>query len=319
MITVRGESVTMAAELLRKGEVVAIPTETVYGLAANALEEKAVLKIFSTKNRPAFDPLIVHVPGPEQARLYADVNEDAARLMQIFWPGPLTILLPKKEIVPDLVTSGLPTVGLRMPAHPLTLELLASLDFPLAAPSANPFGYISPTTPGHVNDQLGGKIPYILEGGQSRVGVESTIVSPENGRLILHRPGGISMEELEAKGFRVETAASGNKAPQAPGNLDSHYAPAKPLFFGKAETLLSREWAAPVEVICLHRKDLDIPGSYTVHELSASGDLELAAGKLFATMRECDRSASSTILAFEFPEEGLGRAINDRLRRASFV
>jgi L-threonylcarbamoyladenylate synthase len=195
-----GTNTQAAADLLRKGEVVAIPTETVYGLAANAYNEAAVLKIFQAKQRPAFDPLIVHVHSLDQVKEVVsfselkrkDTRKEAEALMAKFWPGPLTLVLPKSDRVPDLVTSGLDTVAVRMPAHPMALELLRSLDFPLAAPSANPFGYVSPTTAQHVADQLGEKIPYILDGGPCTVGVESTIIGWESDaeQWVLYRPGG---------------------------------------------------------------------------------------------------------------------------------
>ncbi len=203
-----GTNIQTAAELLRKGEVVAIPTETVYGLAANAYNEAAVLKIFQAKQRPAFDPLIVHVHSLEQVKEVVsfseltrkDMRKEAEALMVKFWPGPLTLVLPKSDRVPDLVTSGLDTVAVRMPAHPMALELLRSLDFPLAAPSANPFGYVSPTTAQHVADQLGDKIPYILDGGPCTVGVESSIIGWESeaDQWVLYRPGGTPVAEIEA-------------------------------------------------------------------------------------------------------------------------
>ncbi|MBK7751267.1 MAG: threonylcarbamoyl-AMP synthase [Flavobacteriales bacterium] len=179
-----GTDLLEAARLLRAGQVVAIPTETVYGLAANAFDEAAVVRVFETKQRPAFDPLIVHVKDRNQLERVAVVPAEAEPLIARFWPGPLTLVLPKRPEVPDLVTSGLDTVAVRMPAHPLTRQLLALLDFPLAAPSANPFGYVSPTTAQHVADQLGDRIPYILDGGPCDVGVESTIIAWDGGRLV---------------------------------------------------------------------------------------------------------------------------------------
>ena len=189
-----GKDIEKSAALLASGELVAIPTETVYGLAGNALDEKAVVQIFKSKNRPRFDPLIVHVAGIDQVYNYVEsIPEELKALAEAFWPGPLTLLLTKKSIIPDLVTSGLGKVGVRVPNHALTLSLLERLDFPLAAPSANPFGYISPTSASHVQDHLGDKLAYILDGGHCEVGLESTIVGMEEGQVIIYRLGVILM------------------------------------------------------------------------------------------------------------------------------
>src|SRR5882672_5472348 len=203
-----GKDIAKAATLLRQGKLVAIPTETVYGLAGNALNVEAVTRIFAAKNRPYFDPLIVHVPYPSSAGEYAErIPGKALDLMEQFWPGPLTVLLSKKNIVPDLVTAGLDRVGLRCPDHPMTLALLQSLPFPLAAPSANPFGYVSPTSPHHVNDQLGNEIEYILDGGECKVGVESTIVGFEDDTPTIYRLGGLQVEAIESITGRVQLIA----------------------------------------------------------------------------------------------------------------
>ncbi|MCW5899840.1 MAG: threonylcarbamoyl-AMP synthase [Flavobacteriales bacterium] len=308
-----GTDLAHAAQLLRLGEIVAIPTETVYGLAANALDETAVLRVFQVKDRPSFDPLIVHIARREEvARLVREVPPGAEALMDAFWPGPLTLVLPKQPAVPDLVTSGLDTVGLRLPAHPLTRELLGLLDFPLAAPSANPFGYVSPTTAQHVADQLGDKVPYILDGGPCSVGVESTIVGWESGRWQLYRTGGITQEALERVVGRVEPAMK-QVLPVAPGMLESHYAPRKPLYVGDVPALLRRFAGQPVGVIAFRS---EYPG-HRCEVLSERGDLAEAARHLFAVLRDMDASDCAVILAEHFPEEGLGRAINDRLRRAA--
>lgn len=308
-----GSSVQEAAQLLRAGEVVAIPTETVYGLAANAFDEAAVLKVFEAKARPSFDPLIVHIGRKDElARVVAELPPGAEALMETFWPGPLTLVLPKKSAVPDLVTSGLDTVGVRMPAHPLTRELLGSLDFPLAAPSANPFGYVSPTTAQHVADQLGERIPYILDGGPCTVGVESTIVGWEKNRWVLYRPGGIPVERIEAVIGRVEPALK-QVLPAAPGMLESHYAPRKRVMVGDMDALLRRFAGQRVGIISFREER---PG-HRCEVLSEQGDLAEAARHLFAVLRELDASDCEVILAERFPDQGLGRAINDRLRRAS--
>lgn len=314
-MSIIGTDIEQAAALLRSCEIVAIPTETVYGLAANAFDPEAVLKIFQAKQRPAFDPLIVHI-GERAAidRIVGDRPPGAEALMDAFWPGPLTLVLPKQPVVPDIVTSGLDTVGVRMPAHPLTRELLEQLDFPLAAPSANPFGYVSPTTAQHVADQLGERIPYILDGGPSSVGVESTIVGWEQDRWVLYRAGGVPVEAIEQVVGRV---APGSKPvlPVAPGMLESHYAPRKPVHVGNVDALLPEHADRRVAVISLSTSY----AAYRNEVLSPQGDLAEAARHLFAVLRDLDASDADVILAEVFPDVGLGRAINDRLRRAAAV
>ncbi|MBK9146793.1 MAG: threonylcarbamoyl-AMP synthase [Flavobacteriales bacterium] len=307
------EQLARAVQLLRVGEAVAIPTETVYGLAANAFDADAVLKVFTAKQRPSFDPLIVHVGQQADVhRVARELAPGAQALIDAFWPGPLTLVLPKCDAVPDIVTSGLDTVGVRMPAHPLTLQLLRALDFPLAAPSANPFGYVSPTTAQHVADQLGDRIPYILDGGPCEVGVESTIIGWEVDRWVLYRPGGIALEAIEAVIGSVAHAVK-QVLPVAPGMLENHYAPRKPVQVGEVRELLARHQGKRVGVIAFQME-------YRAHRcirLSAKGDLNEAARTLFAALRELDASDCDVILAERFPEQGLGLAINDRLRRAA--
>lgn len=308
-----GTDLLEAARLLRAGQLVAIPTETVYGLAANALDEVAVVRVFETKQRPAFDPLIVHVRDRGQLDRVAVVPPAAEPLIARFWPGPLTLVLPKRPEVPDLVTSGLDTVAVRMPAHPLTQELLALLDFPLAAPSANPFGYVSPTTAQHVADQLGDRIPYILDGGPCDVGVESTIIAWNGaGSWSLLRQGGVEQEDLEPFTGPLHQRVS-TERPVAPGMLESHYAPRTPVHVGEVNELLQRFAGRQVGVISFRTT---YPASWC-EILSPSGDLSEAARHLFAALRALDASGCEVILAEVFPEEGLGRAINDRLRRAA--
>ena len=232
----------LAEKLLRAGELVAIPTETVYGLAANALDTSAVTKIFEAKNRPTFDPLIIHTDTLEKVKSFViDFPAIAEKLATHFWAGALTLLLPKKNIIPDLVTSGMHTVAIRIPAHPVTLALLARLEFPLAAPSANPFGYISPTTAQHVENQLGTKIPLILDGGNCEIGIESTIIGFEGEKAIIYRLGGISVEEIEKVIGKVEVrySSSNPKEINAPGMLESHYSPKKPFFLEDCSQLTS--------------------------------------------------------------------------------
>lgn len=311
-----GTDLDRAAALLRAGEPVAIPTETVYGLAANALDPDAVLKIFSTKQRPSFDPLIIHIGAHTDIhRIVSGMPPGAERLMGTFWPGPLTLVLPKCGEVPDVVTSGLDTVGVRMPAHPLALELLQRLDFPLAAPSANPFGYVSPTTAQHVADQLGERIPYIVDGGACEVGVESTIIGWGADGWKLYRPGGVAVEEIEAcLGTVLPGLASAKSVlPVAPGMLESHYAPRRPVHVGDVNELLRTVSGQRVGVISFQQDY----GAHRNEVLSPQGDPGEAARNLFAALRALDTSDVDVILAERFPEDGLGRAINDRLRRAA--
>ncbi len=303
-----------AARLLREGEVVAIPTETVYGLAANALNADAVVKIFEVKNRPHFDPLIVHVASIEDAKkITIDFNEKAQLLADAFWPGPLTLVLKKKNSVPDLVTSGLDSVGIRMPQHPTTLALLRSLDFPLAAPSANPFGYISPTSAQHVADQLGDKIPFILEGGACRVGIESTIIDLTTDTPVILRMGGISAEDITACIGPVRVNTSSSSSPQAPGMLISHYAPRKKFVVGDLDNLIEIHRNKKIAVLSFSRT---YPAQIN-KVLSPTSDLHEAAKNLFAYMRELDTMDHEVIIAEFVPEIGIGLAINDKLRRAS--
>lgn len=236
-----GKDIKKSAALLTEGQLVAIPTETVYGLAGNALDENAVLQIFKAKNRPKFDPLIVHLPGIEQIHNYVEfIPDELKALAEAFWPGPLTLLLPKKSIIPDLVTSGLGKVGVRVPNHPLTRSLLDLVDFPLAAPSANPFGYISPTSASHVAHHLGDKLSYILDGGSCDVGLESTIVGMEQGQVIIYRLGGISVSEIEKLVGNVLILPQSSSNPQSPGMLKSHYAPRKPMVLGNLDELMQQ-------------------------------------------------------------------------------
>lgn len=347
MHTEMGHDIEKAASLLEAGELVAIPTETVYGLAANALNAKAVARIFEVKNRPHFDPLIVHLSagsGPEspmsgmtsmgpcrdvaKAEDYLrrmldpyvrDLPVWALKLARSFWPGPLTLVLPRKPVIPDIVTSGLETVALRIPAHLATLELLARLPFPLAAPSANLFGRVSPTTAQHVVDQLGGKISYVLDGGPCGIGLESTIVGEVAGAPAILRLGGLRQEDIEAAIGNVAHAPSGAK-PLAPGNLESHYAPSAPLYFD--DLGYAQRGYAPGEVaLLLYKKELAGVPADQQRVLSPLGDLNEAAQKLFAAMREldalCAKRGLKAIFTQKFPDQGLGRAINDRLKRAS--
>lgn len=309
-----GTDIEKAVRLLEQDELVAIPTETVYGLAGNALSRTAVTKIFTVKNRPQFDPLIVHVPDLSKAEDYVvEIPEEAEKLAQEFWPGPLTLLLKKKSIIPDLVTAGLDTVGIRCPDHSLTRELLKRLSFPLAAPSANPFGYVSPTKPEHVAAQLGEKIQYILDGGACTVGIESTIIGFEENGPTVYRLGGLTLEEIQRVIGKVQVQIHSTSNPKSPGQLISHYAPGKKVVIGKMETLL-QQYPAHCSGILTFQQDFNSPYQFI---LSPSGNLEEAAYHLFEALRSFDTMDIEVILAELVPDIGIGRAINDRLRRAA--
>ncbi|WP_019990707.1 L-threonylcarbamoyladenylate synthase [Rudanella lutea] len=311
-----GTDCLAAKAFLEAGDVVGIPTETVYGLAGNALNPDAVLRIFTVKNRPAFDPLIVHTDTLDKVNRYVTHLPDAARqLAEAVWPGPLTLLLPKRALVPDLTTSGLPTVAIRIPNHPLTLRLLSLLDFPLAAPSANPFGYISPTTAAHVADQLGDQIPYVLDGGPCGIGVESTIIGFEKEQPTVYRLGGMALEQLTALVGPLTVRDHSTSNPQAPGMLSSHYAPRKPVFLLNPDELpadVDEQTGAlvftqPLPGIPLENQRILAPG----------GTVTEAARNLFAYLRALDQLPLTRIYAQRLPAEGLGRAVNDRLKRAA--
>ncbi len=319
MQTITGTDIHEAARLLRKDEIVAIPTETVYGLAGNALHEKAVLKIYGAKNRPRFNPLIIHVADTAMIERYAYTDAVSSQLADAFMPGPFTLLLPKKDIVPDLVTAGSDKVAIRVPHHPLTSALLKALDFPLAAPSANPFGYVSPTSALHVLQGLEGKIPYILDGGPSQVGVESSIAEVLPGKIILHRAGGISAEMIGAVcGLPVEYGTIHENQPETPGQLKSHYATHLPLYKGDVPELLHTYQGKRIAVISFTTNYALQDGS-VCFVLSPDGSLEKAARELFATMRKIDQMDIDLVLAEDFPDTGIGRAINDRLNRAQVL
>lgn len=305
---------------LGQGELVAVPTETVYGLAANAFDPRACRKIFSAKGRPAGDPLIVHIHSLKELALVAESNAAAEQLAKKFWPGPLTLVLPKKPAVPDIVTSGRPSVAVRMPSHPLFRRLL-KLTGPLAAPSANPFGYVSPTTAEHVQRGLGKKIGHILDGGPARIGLESTIVdlrNPRRPRLL--RPGKITRQEIERElGIRIAVPVRRSKprtAQLAPGQLARHYSPRTPVELHDAIDWRSAKPASMTEAwLFLERPRR--PRGRAIFWLGTSGDLRLAARRLFAVLRQIDEAGFRKIHVELAPGGGLAEAINDRLRRAA--
>ena len=313
-----GHNIDIAATLLKKGEAVAIPTETVYGLAANALNTSAVAKIFQIKQRPTFDPLIIHLSSFEKVYDYVlEVPEIFEELAKKFMPGPLTLLLRKKDIIPDLVTAGSPYVAVRIPSHNVTKSLLDMVDFPLAAPSANPFGYISPTNAQHVADQLGNKVYYILDGGPCDVGLESTIIGMnENGDIEVLRKGGLSIESIQEVVGNIIIRDISSSNPEAPGMLTSHYSPKVPLILTDLGQLNKVSDINRTGIISFRNFLPTIPTKHQI-VLSPSGNFMDAARNLFKGMRYLDGCDLDIIYAELAPEEDLGIAINDRLRRAA--
>jgi L-threonylcarbamoyladenylate synthase len=315
--TTIGKDLDQAKTLLERGALVAIPTETVYGLAANGLNTAAIARIYEAKNRPQFNPLILHVANLEQAeRLVMGMPDACKRLMQAFSPGPITYLLPKSSLVPDMVTAGSARVAIRIPAHPMALELLTMLDFPLAAPSANPSGYVSPVSAMHVFEGLQGKISYILDGGSCTIGLESTIVGFEEDKVVIHRLGGISAEQISAIAGVETTTSLTHASPTAPGQLKSHYATSKPLLIGDVAQLIDAFAGKKIGLLMFEQSSgLGVEKEIL---LSPSGSLEEAAAGLFRAMRLLDQSDLDVIIAQRFPNTGIGRAINDRLERAAY-
>jgi L-threonylcarbamoyladenylate synthase len=314
--------VEAACVVLERGEVVALPAETVYGLAGDALNASAAARIFEAKERPFFDPLICHLPNAgwleEFTKIPAELGGQVRALTAAFWPGPLTLVLPKSARVPDLVSSGLPTVAVRWSAHPLFQAVLERFGRPLAAPSANRFGRISPTAAGHVFSELNHRIPLILDGGPSLHGVESTIVAPTPAGLQILRSGPVTREALEAFG-PVVVATGVEETPQAPGQLKSHYAPRTPLTIlgGADQAGDSRARARARREAGLLAWRETVPGFGAVEVLSPKGDLVEAASRLFSALRSLDVSGVECIYAELVPDNGLGVAINERLARAA--
>ena len=350
ILTPTADNVRRAADALRRAELIGLPTETVYGLAANAFDASAVARIFAAKERPSFDPLIVHVVRPEgplerevlggledigvvsMSGLPQLARERADVLLRKFWPGPLTLVLPRGKKIPDLVTSGLDTVAIRMPSHPVAQALLKAAEIPLAAPSANRFGRISPTTAAHVVEELGERVGIVLDGGACTVGVESTVVAiSPSGALTLLRPGGIAAEAIEATAhvrLAQATAPAAGKPAPSPGMSEVHYAPRTPLFIAPGPDALPRgatnlgiigvfaDRAAVAKAASDAEKRYRLP--VVTRALTQTGDLEEAARNLFTMLRELDAGDVSVILAYPPQgQEGLALAISDRLRRAS--
>jgi L-threonylcarbamoyladenylate synthase len=311
------KAIREAAEIIKKGGLVAFPTETVYGLGADAFNPIAVARVFEVKQRPYFDPLIVHVASDgDLGKLVTGIPSDAKKLIDRFWPGPLTVVLLKKEEVPDIVNAGLPTVAIRMPKHPMAMSFIEQAGCPIAAPSANPFGYLSPTRAEHVRDQLGDQIDFILDGGPCEVGVESTIISFFEKRPRLLRPGGVALEEIEAIIGSVETKGLKKVKPSAPGMLPKHYAPRTPILLSWDEKNFASHKDKKIGLLAFREPRQSSKFPY-IEVLSKKGDFREAAANLFSAIRRLDGLNLDLILAESVPETGLGRAIMDRLRRAS--
>jgi L-threonylcarbamoyladenylate synthase len=311
-----------AVELLRKGNLVALPTETVYGLAANALNPIAVAKIFEAKERPRFDPLIVHLPNREWleriSRIPAGDRQLILKLADMFWPGPFTMVLPRRDIVPDIVTAGLDTVAVRLSAHRVFAEIVRELDEPLAAPSANRFGRVSPTTAQHVLDELAGRIPLIVDAGPTKHGIESTIVAVRDGRIAILRRGPIANEQLSE--FANIVSVTVTQGISAPGQLPSHYAPTTPLRLIDNAEAFSPQKNERVGLLAWRGSSSRLQSSQhfaTVRNLSEAQDLREAAANLFRYLRELDVLGLDLIAAERVPSRGVGAAIMDRLERAA--
>jgi L-threonylcarbamoyladenylate synthase len=307
-------SIQRAAHLLREGDVVAFPTETVYGLGADGTNPMAVARVFELKKRPHFDPLILHIASRDWVTGFVrSVPEEAAELMDRFWPGPLTLILEKNAAVPDIVTAGLPTVAMRMPLHDVARRLIEETGRPVAAPSANPFGYISPTSALHVADGLGEEVPLILDGGSCSYGLESTIVSFGPNGVRLHRYGAVSVEELKEVVPHLVEKQHG-PLPEAPGELPFHYAPHTPLVIVDSLYGIETENSA---FLAFTQPRLSIPvPSKSLRVLSSRGDMREAAANFFSSLIELDKLGVAVIYAERLPEYGLGRAIMERLRKA---
>lgn len=320
-MSIISKDIQKAVELLIKEELVAVPTETVYGLAGNIFSKKAIRSIFSTKKRPFFNPLIVHIPSAEALKdIVTHIPEKAKLLATAFWPGSLTLVLKKSPKIPNIITAGKETVAVRVPNHSVTLELLKQLPFPLAAPSANPFGSISPTKPAHVERYFKDKIPLILDGGICTNGIESTIIGFENEAPIIYRLGALAIEDIEAVVGKISIKKKKEgESPDAPGMLARHYAPSTQTFLVDTVSIseeLKKHQGKKIGVLVF--KDSLNNNSLTEIVLSKKGSLQEAASKMYDSLHELDAQKLDIIIAEKFPTFGLGNSINDRLQRATF-
>ncbi len=318
-MSIISKDIQKAIAILSAEKLVAIPTETVYGLAGNIFSEKAIKSIFETKKRPFFNPLIVHIPSVDALEsIVSYVPKKAKLLADTFWPGSMTLVLKKQSIIPDLITAGKNTVAVRVPNHPVTLSLLKQLPFPLAAPSANPFGNISPTKPEHVEGYFKNDINMVLDGGACINGIESTIIGFENDEPIIYRLGALALEDIEAVVGKVEIKNKKEVSPDAPGMLERHYAPSTKTFLTENISEEIKKHIGKRIGLLTFTSDLknDVITSQII--LSIKGDMAEAASKLYEAMHHLDHQNLDVIIAERFPDFGLGKSINDRLQRATF-
>jgi L-threonylcarbamoyladenylate synthase len=317
-MTIISNDIGRAVEILNNEDVVAIPTETVYGLAGNIYSDKAIRKIFEVKQRPLFNPLIVHLHSIEQLdEIASEFPIKAQLLADAFWPGSLTLILKKKSNIPDVITAGKDTVAVRIPNHPITLKLLKELSFPLAAPSANPFNRISPTNSLHVESYFKNSIKMVLEGGECKNGLESTIIGFENNEPVLYRLGAIAIEEIENVIGKIKVKNKKEKAPDAPGMLAKHYAPkTKTYLVNDIKKFIESNGDKTIGVVSF-TENMNASNIKHVEILSKSGDLKEAASKLYSALHTLDDLNLDMIVAQRFPDVGLGKSINDRLERAT--
>ena len=317
-MSIISKDIQKAVNLLTDEQLVAIPTETVYGLAGNIFSEKAIKSIFSTKKRPFFNPLIVHIHTIDSLEsLATHIPEKAKLLAAAFWPGSLTLVLKKSNKIPDLITAGKDTVAIRIPNHPVTLALLKQLPFPLAAPSANPFGSISPTKPEHVARYFKNDIQMVLDGGSCVNGIESTIIGFENDEPIIYRLGALPLEDIEAVVGKLVVKNNKEENPDAPGMLARHYAPKTSTFLVTDVLTEVKKHAGKKIGILVFKSSLNYE-NITEIVLSKEGSMQEAASKLYAAMHALDHKNLDIIIAERFPNFGLGNSINDRLQRATF-
>ncbi len=308
----------MAVKTLTNHQIIALPTETVYGLAGNAYSETAIAKIFALKKRPLYNPLIVHLKSAEfLPQVAREIPDMALELAKEFWPGPLTLVLKKQSIIPDIVTAGKDTVAVRVPNHPMALALLKQLEFPLAAPSANPFGSISPTTAEHVANYFSEDLAVILDGGICERGIESTIIGFENNRPVIYRLGSLSIQQIENKVGKLQANTHADNGPKAPGMLSRHYAPSTPMHLtDEVEKFVQTFSNKKIGLLVFENAIPEIPlGQQEI--LSPSGDLREAAKNLYAAMHRLDKLDLDLIIAERLPDEGIGKTLNDKLERAT--
>lgn len=318
-MSIISKDIQKAISLLNEEKLVAIPTETVYGLAGNIYSEKAIKSIFKTKNRPFFNPLIVHIPSINiLENIVSYIPEKARLLANAFWPGSMTLVLKKQSTIPDLITAGKDTVAVRVPNHPITLSLLKQLNFPLAAPSANPFGSISPTKPEHVERYFNNTIEMVLDGGLCTNGIESTIIGFENDEPIIYRLGALSIEDIESVVGSVKIKNKEEISPDAPGMLERHYAPSTKTFLTENISEEIKNHKGKRIGIITFNSDLKDDSITTQIILSEKGNLQEAASKLYDALHDLDHINLDVIIAEKCPDFGLGKSINDRLQRATF-